>query len=195
MRRIHNYFFVLGLLFVSAPTMADEWNSNINFAFGYKNINDPYFDGADDHFQGGIMLDFSYTDWPVHLVLDRLRSTHTGVVTTVVTFATIRVEMTTEEYDIGVRKIWQPSQRTRPYIGGGLALLEVEYSEKLPFTDKQSDTAEGTGYWYGGGIYFTLARHFNLGLDIRHSSVDVTLLGRSVDAGGTSTSLILGIHW
>lgn len=197
MHGLTKYLLPVALLMVTTAAPADEWNSNINFAIGYKNINDDYFDRleADEHFQAGIMVDFSYTNWPVYLVLDRFRSHHSGMLTTIVTFALVRVEMTSEEYNLGVRKVWQASPRARPYLGGGIALLDVEYSEKPRFADEQTDSADGTGYWYGGGIYFTLAGHFNIGLDVRHSAVDVTLLNRTVDAGGTSSSLIVGFHW
>ena len=200
MHGLLKHLIPISLCLMVFPVAAEEWNGNINFSFGYKNINDPFFDGfdADAHFQVGMMVDLTHSSWPVSIALDRFRSHRSLTLTAVdaLIFAgTVRVEMTTEEYNLGLRKIWQPSKRTRPYLGAGLVQSEVEYSEKVPFQDEQADSDDGIGYWYGGGLYFTLARHFNIGLDLRRSHVDVTLFGKTVDAGGTSTSLFIGFHW
>ncbi len=176
---------------------AEEWTGNINAFYGYKQINDSYFENyeADDHSQLALMIDVGRTNWPFHIVVDRTSSHVNAIVTTTFLVLGTRVDVETDEFNIGLRKIWRPSERFRLYIGGGLATSKVDYAlDRTLLTDRE-DSGSGSGYWFGGGLYSTLAGYFNIGLDLRHSSVDVELFDETVDAGGSSISFMMGYHW
>lgn len=46
-----------------------------------------------------------------------------------------------------------------------------------------------------GGVYFTVAQHFNIGAEVRYSMADVDIAGVDADAGGLHVGLLLGYHW
>jgi hypothetical protein len=54
---------------------------------------------------------------------------------------------------------------------------------------------DAMGFWVEGGIYWTLAEHFNIGFDVRWSKAEVTFYGVDGEAGGTHAGLLLGYHW
>jgi len=61
------------------------------------------------------------------------------------------------------------------------------------YTASDDDTA--MGFWFGGGLYVTLAEHFNLGLDLRQSKAEITLFDVEGEAGGTHAGVSIGYHW
>ena len=54
---------------------------------------------------------------------------------------------------------------------------------------------DAIGFWIGGGIYWTLGEHFNIGFDLRWSKAEVTINGVDGEAGGGHAGLLLGYHW
>ena len=191
------YILIITALVLTHSAHAGEWTGNINAFYGYKHINDSYFENyeTDDHSQLALMIDVGRTNWPFHIVVDRTSSHVNEIVTTGFLILGTRVDVETDEFNIGLRKIWQPSERFRLFIGGGMATSRVDYAlDRTLLTDRQ-DSDRGTGYWFGSGLYSTLAGYFNIGLDVRHSSVDVELFDETVDAGGTSVSFMMGYHW
>jgi hypothetical protein len=54
---------------------------------------------------------------------------------------------------------------------------------------------DAVGFWIGGGVYWTLGEHFNIGFDVRWSKAEVTIDGLDFEAGGTHAGLLLGYHW
>ena len=75
-------------------------------------------------------------------------------------------------------------------IGGGISFINGEFS--APWI---SDDDNGVGIWLGGGVYWTLAGQFNIGLEAKFSTADVTLFGVDADAGGGHFGLLIGFHW
>ena len=104
-----------------------------------------------------------------------------------------KLEAETSELNIGVRKIWDQSPNVRPFIGGGLAFINAEAKGSgLGVTVSDDDT--GTGIWIGGGVYWTLADHFNIGLEAKYSDAEVTIFGVDAEAGGTHFGVLVGYH-
>ena len=102
----------------------------------------------------------------------------------------IKFESKTSELNVGIRKIWDRSRHVRPFIGGGIAFITGEFSG---FGLSDDDSA--TGFWIGGGVYWTLAEHFNIDLEAKSSSANVTLFGVEADAGGGHFGVLAGFNW
>lgn len=104
----------------------------------------------------------------------------------------IDCEAKLSELNIGIRKIWDQSLNVRPFIGGGISFIsgEVTYSTG----DSISDS--GTGYWIGGGVYWTLNESFNIGVELKSSYAKVTPVeGLTVNAGGGHFGFFIGYHY
>lgn len=194
----------------SAITFAE---TNLNFVLGQK-----YLDADDwrvDNDQGSLafLSTFGPQSWPVQVAIDIL-----GSGTTEPSFEISRpgveirgddVTQSTFELDVGVRKIWR-SGRARPFVGGGLAVIwgrqesvilppppfDIEGNELIsdpPFIVSEEDEAPGA--WVDGGIFWRLGKRFNIGLEARFSSAELSFTGRKVQAGGFNLGLILGWGW
>ena len=167
---------------------AYQWTGNVNFFLGQKSLESDDWGPLDEQGAFGVLVDFKQRHWPVSIALDILGSAddtrELGV----------DIDGSTVEFNAGVRKIWEVHRSSvRPYIGGGIAFINAE----LETTGFNTVTVEddGTGFWINGGVYWTLGQHFNLGLDLRYSEAEVTLLGVDVEAGGAFAGLLLGYHW
>ncbi len=179
---------VIVLMLFSISASANEWTGNVNFFLGQKTLDKEDWDFINKQPEFGVLVDFKQQDWPVSIAIDILGSSDDG------TESGVLIEGQTSEINIGVRKIWvTPGSSIKPYIGGGVALINAEI-KATGFTSISEDD-NGTGIWLGGGIYWTLGQTFNIGLDLRYSQADVTLFGETGEAGGTHAGLMLGYHW
>ncbi len=177
---------VLMLFFASAN--ANAWTGNVNAFLGQKTLEEDDWAPLDKQAEFGVLVDFKQPDWPVSIALDFLGSYDEAIA------LGFNFEGTTSEFDVGVRKIWDVSGSTiRPYIGGGLAFINAEL--KITTYPTITDDDNGTGIWFGGGVYWALGPHFNLGFDLRYSKADVTVYDVDVEAGGTHAGVTLGYHW
>jgi len=181
-------YLTLVLMLFAIGANADPWTGNVNFFLGKKSVDSEDWAPVDDPVEFGVLVDFQPRDWPISVALDFLGSYDQ------ITQGGIKYEGITSEFNAGVRKIWNVSgSNVRPYIGGGIAFIGAEF--KGTDFNTVSDDDNGTGIWLNGGVYWTLGRHFNLGLDLRYSQADVTLFGVEGEAGGTHAGLLLGYHW
>ncbi|UCE89547.1 MAG: hypothetical protein JSW10_01535 [Pseudomonadota bacterium] len=87
------------------------------------------------------------------------------------------------------------AQRHATVFCGAFALIRVGLEGRRTGTANIDDTDSTVGLWVGGGVYWTLKRHFNIGFDLRLSGAEVTLFGKDRQAGGFHSGLILGYHW
>ncbi len=175
-----------------AAALEAGWTGNANFLLGAKALDKDEWEPADEQAEFGAEVDFRKRDWPVSLAIDLLGAVGEGRVYTYLGEA--KFESETSELSVGVRKVWDGSPHVRPYIGGGIALAKATARVSLSgFTLEDSDN--GTGYWLGGGVYWTLSESFNIGLELRSSSVKTDLFGQEVKAGGGHFGLLLGYHW
>lgn len=166
---------------------------NVNVFLGGKGLDDEW-EPADSQGEFGFEVDFRPRSWPVNLVIGlRAGADEADVFDPI--FGPGQLESRTSELTFGVKKIWEPQGvPIRPFIGGGLLLAEAEATLK-DSGGEVSDSDSGFGIWFGGGVYFTLAGHFNIGLDLRVSRAEVEVAGVDTDAGGDHLGVILGYHW
>jgi len=178
---------LLALLIIASPALAASppspggWTGNANVFFGGKFLNSDDWAPADKQIEGGLLLDARPRFWPINLALDVLygagseRSFDSKIL----------------EVDLGVRKIWDEIPvPVRPFVGGGPSITRATASGVF-----RSISGTGAGLWVDGGVYVTLAEHFNLGVESRLSYTWVDIAGITVDGGGYHLGLIAGAHW
>jgi opacity protein-like surface antigen len=186
------------VLCASLASAQDQWTGNLNVFFGQKNLDKDDWEPVDAQTEFGIEFDFRKKDWPVNIAIDILRSSDDDKVYEYDPFLgsfSADVKGTTTEFNIGIRKIWEEFPSIRPFIGGGLSYIRAEVEASIPGIGSNSESGTGVGLWLGGGVYFTLGGHFNLGLEVRYSDADVTIAGVDANAGGTHYGLLAGYHW
>lgn len=167
-----------------ADAQEETWTGNINVFLGAKALDEEDWAPAENQGEFGIQVDFRPRNWVVNLAVDYLVGSGDG------NLLGVEFESETSELNIGVRKIWEEFPHVRPFIGGGLSFIRGEFSGF-----GVSDSDSGTGIWFGGGVYWTLVEHFNIGLDLKYSTAEVTLFGVDANAGGGHFGLLAGYHW
>jgi len=193
------------IMALSVPTLAisgsppspGEWTGNINAFLGMKYLDEGDWEPLDEQEEFGIKVDFKQQGWPVSIAIDYLSSSDDGTMLMYhPRFGTVpfNFEGETSELCFGVRKIWDYFPTMRPFIGGGIAFINAEI-EGRALGKRLSVDDDAVGIWVNGGIYWTLAEHFNIGFDLRWSKAEVTLLGIKGEAGGTHAGVLVGYHW
>jgi opacity protein-like surface antigen len=202
----------LWLPFASAQT--EEFSGNINIFAGQKSLNsDDWSDELLDiskQNEIGIMIDFKQKDWPISIAIDYRfsKADDSGSGSFVDPFAgnvtaSEDVKGETSELNLGVRKIFDLPSPIRPFIGGGISFVTAKQSVDQSgsssvfgsFSDSFSDSDSAVGGWIDGGVYATLAEHFNIGVELAYTQATVTLFDESTDAGGFHYGLLAGYHW
>ena len=181
------WFYVSLLIVMSAPAFAVS--GNVNLFLGQKNLNSSDWKPVEEQPEAGVLFDIRGDNWPVSIAVDVLgsadsyRDNKLGK----------HYRGSTYEFDVGVRKVLSNSESNfHPYVGGGLALVRAKIEETV---SNQSVDDNSVGIWLDGGIYWTFARHYNLGLDLRYSRAKVSLIGGDAEAGGAHGGLVFGYHW
>lgn len=199
MKRL-NWVFAALLFAVAAPASAV---TDINVFLGQKNLDSGdwgagsylgYGLSLDQQGEFGVLMNFAGYNWPVSIAVDLLGSSHQADFYSS-TFGPGRTTATTSELDLGARKVFNIYGTTlHPYVGGGLALISASYEDNYYYYGSYSESDSGAGLWLDGGIFWSI-NHFNIGLDARYSKADVTLLGQTVNAGGSHGGILLGYSW
>jgi hypothetical protein len=186
--------WVLITAFAPVTAKAEEsLTGNVNVFLGTKALNEDDWSPAENQTEAGVELDFESPSWPVSLVLGLRGSSGEGDFVDPL-LGSGSVEGKTSELSLGIKKIWAPDAHTHPFVGGGLAFVEGEFSAAFA-AGSVSDSDTAVGIWLGGGVYWTLGEHFNVGLDLRLSSADVTLFSVDGAAGGAHIGVLLGYHF
>jgi hypothetical protein len=149
----------------------DGWTGNINAFLGAKALNNDDWSPAEDQGEIGIKFDFRPKSWPVNIAIDYNYAQSNDEDFFDPTLGNGKFQSTTTELNIGAK-----ADITAP-------------------AGSASDSDTGTGIWFGGGVYWTIADHFNLGLDLEVSSADVTLFNVDVNSGGGHFGFLAGYHW
>ncbi len=191
---------MLGLLFAFSGNVLASGGveGNINLLIGQKFVNDDaafgfeYYE-VEDQPQLGMMFDIKPAGFPIAFAFDLLGSEEESQEFLDPDFGYYRATGRTREIDLGIR-FYTPPHIIRGYFGGGLALVEGELSLDF-YGDEISEEDDEVGFWVNGGFMCTLARHLNLGIDLRYSEAEVELLGEDVDVGGVSLSGFVGFHF
>ena len=177
--------------FFSSPmayAQQGSWTGNINAFLGAKALDETDWEPVDEHGEIGFKVDFKQRSWPVSIAIDFLFSSGDD------TLLGVDFEGETSELNLGVRKIWDQFPHVRPFIGGGISFISAEFKGTVLGVPVSDDDA-GTGIWFGGGVYWTLAEHFNIGLELGVSTANVTLFGVEASAGGGHSGVLAGYHW
>ncbi|SPD74718.1 conserved exported hypothetical protein [uncultured Desulfobacterium sp.] len=194
----------------SAQTATAQISFNINSFIGAKMLDDEDWGKYDNQFEFGIMGDIKGEEWPFSLAANILYSSesesdyddtwhHHDY-----SYTYYAEDASTTEFNLGIKKIFPLPYSWNIYIAGGGAAIygSVEVTREIyiddgDYWDWDSDTEDdiGFGYWGSAGIYKTLWKHLNIGLDIRYSSAEVELYDVDREAGGLHVGLILGYCW
>jgi hypothetical protein len=181
------FIFLISIITIAGSETSafgqSDWTGNVNFFLGGKTLEDEW-EPAEDQVELGIEVDFRQNNWPVNIAIDLLVAAGEG------DLFGVNFESRTSELNIGVRKIWDKSTHLRPFIGGGVSFISGEF-EGLSISDDDS----AMGLWLGGGLYWALSEHFNLGLELKFSSAEITIFDVDVNAGGGHFGLLIGYHW
>lgn len=187
-------FFLLPALPARLAAAGDSaWTGNANFFLGSKALNKAEWEPANEQGEFGVEVDFRQQDWPVGIAIDLLGAYGEGKVYDPF-FGEVGLESETSELNLGVRKVWDAAPHVRPFIEGGLSLVKATGKVSMSgFTIE--DSGNGSGYWLGGGVYWTLGEAFNIGLELKASSAKANIFGQDLKVGGGHAGLLLGYHW
>ncbi len=79
-------------------------------------------------------------------------------------------------------------------IGGGLAIVNARMKARA-MGGEGADDETGYGIWLDAGLYTTLRKNLNIGIDGRWSKADLELFDRDAQAGGWHIGVMAGFHW
>lgn len=201
----------------AAPALA-EMKGDVHLLLGKKWM-DSDWEPVDKPMEYGIGANFGGVDWPVMIAVDVLLSSDDHTYRYDIGYDYIvsyKFETDGTEFDLGVRKFWDVSEKFQPYVGGGLAFIKqdakisVTYPEILRIsqyvTESISFDDSGTGYWLNGGVNWLITPKLYLGLDVRYSDADIEydygdIFTRQVEApeklngGGTHAGIVFGYRF
>jgi len=186
------------LAVATCPTAAADASGHVNFFLGQKSLDSDDWDPVDQQGEFGAVMSFGGSDWPVLIAVDVLTSGKEEDVFDNV-FGASKLRAGTFEGAFGARKIWKVGN-SRPYVGGGIALIGAAAEFDTGFFEFDADDA-AVGPWVGGGVFWRLGSHFNLGFDARWSKAEVDLdfganvVEKDVEAGGFQGGLTVGFGW
>lgn len=183
--RTGRFIGLAAMLCIAATSFGLAGTGHANFFLGTKFLNEDDWSPLERQGEIGAEISFGKDDWPVLIAIDLLGSGKKD--------SDADVEGSTSELDVGVRKIWQPGS-VRPYIGGGIALVNGEIKVDA-FGATLSDDDNGVGGWVGGGVFWRLKSRFNIGIAARYSRARVNVFGTDIEAGGAHLGMLLGWGW
>lgn len=165
---------------------AEPYTASVSGFIGKKSIDDSAWKPFEEQLELGVVLDFKPASWPVSIVAglygssdahnyDQDNETH-GF---------------TGEWILGLRQTWSiRGTNLHPYYGMGAAYITGEIEDSI---GTQKDSA--IGYWVGTGINWTIAQHFDVGIEGRYSQAEIEFSDGDVEAGGTHLGFTLGYNW
>lgn len=181
--------FVLLLVLALPPAHAGDWTGNISGYLGQKSLDDSDWAELDQQCGAGVIFDIKKKEWPVSIALDIVGSGD------VHEEGSLKHKGFTVEQHIGVRKIFDfENSSVKPYIGGGIAFIFAKLEDEGGGANFSQDD-NTVGAWLGAGMYVEITSHFIMGLDVRYSQAEVTLLDKEREAGGLNTGITIGYHW
>jgi len=185
---------VVGFMTVMLGAASVAWaGGNLNAVVGFKELDEEEWGPLDRQDELGVELTIDVGK--IGVAADLLRSTDEQPFG-----ASQKIEGTTTELDLGIRKIW--GKRLRPFFGGGLAFIKAEIELSDEFGSTSGDKSR-VGFWLGGGVFYQIAKHLNIGVDVRGSAtssseeyVPYTLEPNTVpELGGFHLGALVGVGW
>jgi len=176
---------------------SNPWTGNVNLLLGTRFLEKDNWEPLDKQLEGGLLVDFRPKRWWISFAVDFLYSwdeDEIDVVDLGIGTYSVKIKSRIWELDLGIRKIWESPEYIRPYIGGGFAIINGQMKSEA-FGDSVSDDETGYGIWANAGLYVTIYKHFNIGIDGRWSKAEVDLFDRQARVGGWQVGAIAGFHW
>ena len=177
---------------------------HINLFGGLKSLDEDVWAPVDSQAELGLETTFGGSKWPVLIAVDYFHATDQA------DDGSTQLTGTTQEVAVGVRKVWA-RKRANPYLGGGANWIDAEVKTDVPppppppgptifpvpnpdgGTTSESDSA--AGLWMGGGVFWRLGPHVNLGLSARLSGAKVNIRNEDLQTGGLHAGVVLGFGW
>ncbi len=175
------------LTFSIGSVSAADSSSSFKVMLGTKSLDAEW--GKDDSMDTvGFLYSYFPSASPVGLAVDVYGSGNESG-------SSVKTETSTGEVNLGVRfKAPELAGAISPYVGGGVSFVTAELETNNSGSKTTYDDT-GVGYWVGGGVDYSFAQRWTLGVDVRYTSVDVTLNGQERDAGGTGFGATLGYEF
>ncbi|MBI5440897.1 MAG: outer membrane beta-barrel protein [Deltaproteobacteria bacterium] len=189
----------------ASAAAAQAWTGNLNAVIGQRLLDNDW-DPVDDQLQLSLEADFRQQSWPVSLAVgisyswkDDSASENVGGVIVDGDF-----EAKLWEFDLGVKKIYDTyGLPVNPFVGVGLAVISarVEADATGNFGGvivraKDDDTDTGFGAWLSAGAYATIARNWNLGVQVKYTAMEkLDLLDENVKSSSFQWGALVGYRW
>jgi hypothetical protein len=191
-------FATIAFLLLLLPASA-VWAGNVNLIGGKRWMTDDslwkgaFQEPVDEQNVYGVNVDWAPEEWPVSLLFGAFVSTEDGVIPD--SMGPIDTDVEILELSFGLIHTWQGHKMLRPYIGGGLSSVIVELDASQGSLSEKFDD-NSFGFFFTGGLYLRLGKHFNVGLDGRFLYLtDLNIEGQSFDADYLQLGLLVGWHW
>lgn len=184
MRSLAKLVLIGVLLSAISPVMA---LGAVYFSIGQRTVDDD-FQPVEDQDSLGLTLLLKEETWPLAILLGVHTSDATG--SDIIDFESDMFELS-----IGVAKLWDKFWRVRPYVGGGITVLDAEFRMN-PGGSSIADHDKTVAPYLNGGVLLRLGEKFNVGLDVRAvTAAEVNLFQIDADADYTQVSLMFGSGW
>ena len=192
--------FVLAILPALALTVgssahADHWIGHTSLMMGSKSIPEDDWAKNDEHGVIGVITDFRHNSWPVSIAVD-LFGTGSEQKKNGDSFDTYTAEM-----HLGARKVFEIGNGFQPYVGGGVALINVLQESEIDDAKREDEDDIAAG-WVSIGTYYSLTDSITLGADLRYVGGSAELDNiypqtgsRDIDLAGTMGGLSIGYQW
>jgi len=175
----------------SEPVFAEgDWTGHVNFFLGQTYLRSSDWAPVERQDAYGLEIDFRKREWPFNIAIDVIGSDQEEDSLVSRTGRVVQNSAEISELDLGVRKYWDQNPLFHPFVGGGLSLVTAEM-QSLGVEDDD----DSVGFWLDSGISLALTEHFNMGVEVRYSMAEVTLLGENRMAGGFSVGALIGYRW
>jgi len=183
------------VLAAASSAHADHWTGHTSLMMGSKSIPEDDWAKNDEHGAIGIITDFRHNSWPVSIAVD-LFGTGSEQKKNGDTLDTYTAEM-----HLGARKVFEIGNGFQPYVGGGIALINVLQESEVDDAKHEDEDDIATG-WVSIGTYYSLTDAITLGADLRYvggsAELDKTYPqtgSRDIDLAGTMGGVSIGYQW
>ncbi|MEW6025665.1 MAG: hypothetical protein AB1599_00010 [Planctomycetota bacterium] len=165
-------------------------SGGFNVFIGKKSL-DSSWDPVQGQMEIGLKFDYKRKDWPVSIAFDVLASNDSQV--DISTSPGIEFTGSTFERNIGARFDSQVTDSLNIFAGGGISFIRASFKSSESGI-MISDAESAVGNWFEAGLRLT-TDNLSAGIDIIQSSGNMSLYGKSVNAGGLHFGLLFGLKW
>jgi len=192
-RRLRSLAVLVVIATVAGPVLAA---GNANFLIGGRALDEDQWEPVDQHGVFGVTVDFGGADWPVHIEAGFYASADEETVFDDTLLLEADLTAAVAEFCFGVNKTFEPGEKIRPFIGGGLASVAADAELDSEILGSVDDDDSSLAAYVHGGVFWRLGKRFNIGLDGRIvTGTDLTLFEEDIDADYVQLGLVLGFGW